>query len=415
MSAMSPEQTATLRSAEKLLRVGKIAAAITEYSKAVRQAPQDWDTAILLASLHARSGDVGTAVDQYRGVATSLTKEGHHGRAASVLEKVLVLRPGDEDALEQLAGASAAKGDIAAACSHLMRIAERRTSRGDLPRAIDALEKAAKLDPVGSGASTKLFELCVQSGDLARARKYVSSARDCRTLATALDKAGQREAARELLREAYRLDPTDLGPAATLARDYLQEGDINRAAEFLSPALLGNDPAVRAAAIDLFLHTGRTGTARQMAMELVAESTDGLDRIAELACGAASELPEAAYGLAELALERWASQSSWESAIATLELFTAGAPEFTPALVRLIEIAVDGERFDVADRAQEMLAQAYISTGELSEALAIAQDLHERDPRNARYEALLQNARQASRAPHSKESENVIVAMRAAR
>jgi tetratricopeptide (TPR) repeat protein len=403
---MPPEHTATLRTAEKLLRVGKIAAAIAEYSKVVQQAPQEWDTAILLASLHARNGDVNTAVDQYRGIATGLTTQRLHARAANVLERVLALRPGDEDALEQLAGASASNGDIAAACSHLMRIAERRISRGELPRAIDALERAATLDPAGSGASGKLFELCVQSGDLKRARTHIGSARDCRTLATMLQHAGQHAEARALFQEAYDRDPSDLGAGAVLAREYLREGDIERAAEFLQPAILGSDPGVRAAAIDLFLHAGRNDTAMSLAMQLVEESPAGPDRVAELACSLAGELPEAAYALAELALARWVEQTAWDSAIATLELFSAAAPHFAPALVRLIEVAVDADRLDVADRAQEMLAGAYLANGSTSEALAIALDLTERDPRNPRYEALLQRARQA---------EPVVVPMRAAR
>ncbi len=407
---MPPEQTATLRTAEKLLRVGKIAAAIAEYSKVVHQAPQDWDTAILLASLHARNNDVNAAVDQYRDVATRLTGDGHHARAAHVLEKVLALRPGDEDTLEQLAGASAANGDIAAACSHLMRIAERRIQRGELPRAIDALEQAATLDPAGSGASGKLFELCVQSGDLKRARAHISTSRDCRALATMLQHAGQNDEARELFREAYQRDPSDLGAAAVLAREYLRDGDIEKAAEFLTPAIIGSDPAARAAAIDLFFHTGREQTAMEMATQLVAEVQDGPDRVAELACSLASEMPDTAYAVAELALSRWVEQTSWDSAIATLELFGAAAPDFAPALVRLIEVAVDADRMDVADRGQEMLANAYLNAGSIAEGLAIAQDLAERDPRNSRYEALLQRAR------HSKpDAAPVVVGMRAAR
>jgi tetratricopeptide (TPR) repeat protein len=402
---MPPEHTATLRTAEKLLRVGKIAAAIAEYSKVVHQAPQEWDTAILLASLHARNGDVNTAVDHYRGIATGLTDKGMHARAANVLEKVLALRPGDEDALEQLAGASASNGDIAAACSHLMRIAERRIQRGELPRAIDALERAAQLDPAGSGASGKLFELCVQSGDLKRARKHIGSARDCRVLATMLQHAGQHDEARELFRDAYQRDPSDLGAAATLAREYLRDGDFERAVEFLPLEIIGNDPAVRAAAIDLFFHAGRPETAMDLATQLVGQAQDGPDRVAELACSLAGEMPETAYTLAELALARWVEQGAWDSAIATLELFGAAAPTFPPALVRLIEVAVDADRMDVADRGQEMLANAYLAGGSTAEALAIAQDLHERDPRNARYEALLQRARQG----------DVVVPMRAAR
>jgi tetratricopeptide (TPR) repeat protein len=410
---MTPDHIATLRTAEKLLRVGKIAAAIAEYTKAVTQAPQDWDTAILLASLHARNNDVNAAVTQYRDIATRLTGERMHARAAQVLEKVLALRPGDEDTLEQLAGASAANGDIAAACSHLMRIAERRISRGELPRAIDALEKAATLDPAGSGAAARLFDLCLQSGDLSRARKYAAGARDCRTLATALRKAGQASDARDLLRNAYRLDPSDLSSAATLAADYLREGDIEHAAEFLSPAVIGNDPATRAATIDLFLHAGRGDAAMQMAASLAAESSDGIDRIAELACSLANEAPDTAYALAELALAPWIDGHAWDSAIAALELFTTAVPDFPAALIRLVEVAVDAERLDIADRAQEMLAGAYLTRGDVAEALHIAQDLHERDPRNSRYDALLQRARQATR--QGSAHDDVIVPMRAAR
>jgi tetratricopeptide (TPR) repeat protein len=407
---MPPEHTVTLRTAEKLLRVGKIAAAIAEYSKVVHQAPQDWDTAILLASLHARNGDTNAAVEQYRAVAALLSKEALHARAANVLEKVLALRPGDEDTLEQLAGASAGNGDIAAACSHLMRIAEKRISRGELPRAIDALEKAATLDPAGSGASGKIFELCVQSGDLKRARTHISTARDCRVLATMLQHAGQHDEARDLFRDAYQRDPSDLGAAAVLARDYLRDGDIERAAEFLTPSVIGNDPSARAAAIDLFLHTGRDEMAMGLAAKLVSDTADGSDRIAELACSLASEMPETAYKLAELALARWIDKNAWDSAVATLELFAAAAPNFAPAIVRLVEVAVDADRMDVADRAQEMLANAYIANGSITEAVAIAHDLFERDPRNARYEALLQRARHATW-----NGEDVVVPMRAAR
>ena len=60
-----------------------------------------------------------------------------------------------------------------------------------------------------------------------------------------------------------------------------------------------------------------------------------------------------------------------------------------------------------------MLATAYLTNGEFGEALHIAQDLHERDPRNARYDPLLQRARQATRKAAAHD-ENV-VPMRAAR
>jgi tetratricopeptide (TPR) repeat protein len=224
-----------------------------------------------------------------------------------------------------------------------------------------------------------------------------------------LQHAGQQDEARELFREAYRRDPSDLGAAAILAREYLRDGDIAKAAEFLTPQIIGPDPGARAAAIDLFFHAGRPDTAMDMATQLVNDTQDGPDRVAELACSLAGETAETAYVLAELALNRWVEQGTWDSAIATLELFGAAAPTFAPALVRLVEVAVDGDRMDVADRGQEMLANAYLSNGSIDEALAIAQDLFERDPRNGRYDALLQRARQAAK------GDEVVVPMRAAR
>jgi tetratricopeptide (TPR) repeat protein len=222
-------------------------------------------------------------------------------------------------------------------------------------------------------------------------------------------KAGQAADARDLLRNAFRLDPSDLSSAATLAADYLREGDVEHAAEFLSPAVIGTDPATRAATIDLFLHAGRGDAPcrwphrwqpnRAMASIGSPSSRARSRRIAGHRVRARRTRA--------LAVDQG---HAWDSAIAALELFTAAAPEFPPALIRLVEVAVDAERLDIADRAQEMLASAYLATGEAGEALHIAQDLHERDPRNPRYDALLQRARQAPA-----REEGVIVPMRAAR
>jgi thioredoxin-like negative regulator of GroEL len=64
---MAPDRSATLRNAEKLLRIGKIAAAIAEYEKVVRDAPQDFEAALQLAGLHVRAGNTDAAVTHYRG------------------------------------------------------------------------------------------------------------------------------------------------------------------------------------------------------------------------------------------------------------------------------------------------------------------------------------------------------------
>jgi tetratricopeptide (TPR) repeat protein len=375
---MVPDRSATLRNAEKLLRIGKIAAAIAEYEKVVRDSPQDWDTATALAALHVRAGQIDAAVDRYRGIAAGVAAKGDHARAAGVHERILALRPGDEDSLEQLADLCAAAGDTDTACSHLQRIADRRIARGDLPRAIDALEQAASLDPSARGGASRLFELCVQSGDLSRARRHATSARQYRALATLMQHAGLAGDARDLLREACRRDPSDLGTPAVLARDYLLEGDVAGAADFLTPAVVGDDPAVRMAATEVLLSAGRA---------------------------------DAAMALIESAVSTLTAQHAWDRALDVLEQFVAAVPDHPPVLIRLIEVAVDADRLDTAARGQELLAEAYLAHGEVAEGLAIAEDLSDRDPENTRYAALLERARLRTRSAE----ETVSVPLRAAR
>ena len=57
-------------------------------------------------------------------------------------------------------------------------------------------------------------------------------------------------------------------------------------------------------------------------------------------------------------------------------------PESTPALIRLVETAIDGDLPDVASRAQAMLADAYLKTGAAAEALVIIEDLATRERDN---------------------------------
>lgn len=398
MSNKPVDRTVTLRTAEKLLRVGKLTAAIAEYTKLVRGAPKDWDTAILLAGLHVRTGNHDAAVDQYRATAMAMMAAEDFPRAGSVYEKVLALKPSDEDTIEQLATVCARTGDTAGACAHLTRVADWRMARGDINGAIDAFEEAAHLQGEGSDIAKRVFELCLQAGDPQRARAHAKSARDCRALAVALQQAGLEDDARDLLKDIARRDPSDLAAAALLAAIFVREGDAAAAGEYLTPALVGGDPEARLAAVELLMRGGRSGAAREMASLLLSGSTAAAERIADLATAAAGQAPDDALALLDLAVTRWAEERQWEIAATALEEFCDATPDYTASLVRLIEIGVDGDLDATVTRAQEKLVDAYLAHGSVAEGLAIAQDLAERDPKNPGYAAQLERARMMSSA-----------------
>src|SRR5215213_2776753 len=69
---MPGDRTAALRAAEKLLRLGKLQLAIAAYTSLVQEHPQDWDSAVLLATLHLRIRDVDGAVTRFADVGDAL-------------------------------------------------------------------------------------------------------------------------------------------------------------------------------------------------------------------------------------------------------------------------------------------------------------------------------------------------------
>jgi Flp pilus assembly protein TadD len=71
----------TLRRAEKLLRQGRLDAAIAEYAKLVEDQPKDWATVNLLGDLYVRAGQVEQAAVQYTRIAEHLARVPEHWRA----------------------------------------------------------------------------------------------------------------------------------------------------------------------------------------------------------------------------------------------------------------------------------------------------------------------------------------------
>ena len=77
---MAIDREDTLKKAEKLLRQGKLDAAIAEYVKVVDEHPGDWATANTLGDLYVRAGQQNMAAAQY-------TRIGRHFSRRRLLSK----------------------------------------------------------------------------------------------------------------------------------------------------------------------------------------------------------------------------------------------------------------------------------------------------------------------------------------
>jgi tetratricopeptide (TPR) repeat protein len=148
---MPIDRAGTLRSAEKLLRQGKLDLAIAEYLRVVEAQPRDWNTANLLGDLYMRTGQSDKAVEQYVRIADSLKEQGFLSKAGALYKKVLKINPDDEHTLLQWADVAASQGlladalesvgETASALAICLELQADAGSYRDLPARIERLSK----------------------------------------------------------------------------------------------------------------------------------------------------------------------------------------------------------------------------------------------------------------------------------
>ncbi len=99
-----------------------------------------------------------------------------------------------------------------------------------------------------------------------------------------------------------------------------------------------------------------------------------------LGCSVADVSVDTAYRVIDLAASAAVSSDEWGDAAAALNEFVNRVPGHVPALMRLVEICVDGGLEATMYSAQGQLADAYLATGRGGEARVIAEDLVAREP-----------------------------------
>ena len=144
---MAIDRAATLRNAEKLLRQGKLDAAIAEYLLVVEDQPRDWNTANILGDLYVRAGQTDKAVDQFVRIADGLSEDGFLPKAIALYKKVLKLKPDHEHALLQAARSPRVRACCVDARTFLNALSERRRARGDERGLAQIRIRLGSLDP----------------------------------------------------------------------------------------------------------------------------------------------------------------------------------------------------------------------------------------------------------------------------
>jgi tetratricopeptide (TPR) repeat protein len=368
------DRDAALKKAEKLLRQGRLEPAIAEYVRVVEEFPRDWSTANTLGELYARAGQPQQAVVQYARIAQHFVDEGFYPKAAALYKKILKLQPQDEVTQIQLADISARQGLLADAKSYLNAIAARRRAKGDRRGAAEIVVRLGTIDPADFEARLAAARTLEEMGEEEEAGKRFKALHD-----DLLEKGRQAEAI-DALKEFVRINPLEREARSILAKTALEQGDLAGAREFLDEDSAGDDPVLLMPLVEIELRSGELGRARGLLSRLMAADPSRRTVVTDLAWSFLESSPETALACIEAAVDGALSQSAFDEAAASLQHFVGRVPGQIPALLKLVEVCVDGGLEQSMYEAQEQLADAYLAANQAAEARVIAEDLVAREP-----------------------------------
>jgi tetratricopeptide (TPR) repeat protein len=435
---MAPfDREAALKAAEKALKLGRIEAAITEYQRIVEAQPRDWNSANALGDLFVRSKQVDKGIAQYTRIADQLAAEGFLPKAAALYKKILKFKPDEEAALLKSADVAARQGLLADAKAAFRTVVERRRQQGDAKGAAEisirigtldpddldarlgaaraaieigdlatalgqfrdvakayetqgnaaaalaAYEAAFELDDSDDDVRRRLLDGYLEAGDLAKAHGAARGAAELKRVVSALERAGESDRVLEVLAEIATLDPTDLHVRADLATAYFARRDFEAAREYLTPETCGRKAALWLTLGEIELASGREAEGRAAVGQALTVDASAREAAMSLGSRLTGSDAEAGYACLDAVAESALHAGDYSGAAAALQEFVGRVPHHVVALMRLVEICVDGGLETTTQQAQGQLADAYLEVGRALEARIISEDLVAREPWNA--------------------------------
>ena len=419
----------TLRRAEKLLRQGRLDAAIAEYARLVEDQPKDWATVNLLGDLYVRAGQVEQAAAHYTRIAEHLAREGFVAKASAVYKKIVKINPDDDAALLRTAQLSAQQGLVADARLQLQALFQQRVRRGNTAGAAEAAAAYAALDPsdpAGRSESARMFadlgdaagaaaqlhaagetlaaagrtaeaarcwqaaighdpgdtasrdrlvNALVEAGEPEAARDAAQSSEQWHAVARGFTRAGRDRDALDALERAIAANPDDLGARVQLARAAMAQQDLARARDVLGHVADSGDPMVQFALAEVEFRAGNFASGRSALRRCLAGRDDLLASGVDLACAIGPLSPEVGFAIVETVVRLVEAGGDTDAAIDALERFLAVAPRHVGALETLIDVCgqtfYDNQRY----RAQVQLADVHLASGAFERARLLAEQL----------------------------------------
>ncbi|HYA23208.1 MAG TPA: tetratricopeptide repeat protein [Terriglobales bacterium] len=364
-----------LSTAEKFVQQGKLQNAITEYEKIIKADPKDLTVLNTVGDLYARLGNNDKAVECFKSVGDAYASQGFTVKAIAMYKKLGKLKSSLESVL-RLAELYTQQGLFNDARAQYLQVAEEFLREGQLEQAVRIFQKTLEMDPENVAMRTKLAEVYVRLNKKTEAWQIFSAA------AETLRSKGQLDAAEEILQRMLKLDPNSNYALLLRGRTAFDAGDAAGAIKSLEKvADLDSNPDGLRTLMQAYLRAERVADAGSLATKLLSVHND-VGSALTYADGlvAAGQFDEA-LKFYEQHCERLLAADSGKI-VETLHSLIGHVSENTAALEKLLLLLQKSGDTSHLTEIYELLAHAFVQSGELEKARDYYLKLTQLEPEN---------------------------------
>lgn len=216
-------RTKVLEAAQKFLSKGQYDKAVAEYQKLVAEDPRDVRTLLKIGDLHTRRQKPKDAIDVYERVADLYAKQGFFLKAVAVYKQILKLDPAHLESTQKLAKMYEELALTSDALTTYEQVADTLMTQGNMPRALEIMERMIELDSHNVAVRIKYAE------GLSKAGKPREAATAFAAGAQLLREQGRMDDYLRVVERQLYHDPESVSIARELAGLYLERSDPKRA------------------------------------------------------------------------------------------------------------------------------------------------------------------------------------------
>ena len=364
-----------LSAAEKFVQQGKLQNAITEYEKILKSDAKDLTVLNTVGDLYARLGNNEQAVECFKSVGDAYASQGFTVKAIAMYKKLSKLKSSLEGVL-RLAELYTQQGLFNDARAQYLQVAEEFLRSGELEQAVRIFQKTLEMDPENVAMRTKLAEVYLRLNKKTEAWQIFSAA------AETLRAKGQLPAAEEILQRMLKLDPNSSYALLLRGRNAFDAGDMAATIESLEKvADLDSNPDGLRTLLQAYLMTGRLPEAGTLSAKLLTVHGDVTAILSYADALIAGGQPMQALQVYQQHCDRLLAADS-AKILENLHALISPVSENPAALELVLELLNKTADTSHLTEVYELLAHAYVQSGELEKARDYYLKLTQLEPEN---------------------------------